>query len=496
MLAHYSSMFDDAPVGLMLLDRLGFIRDANATLYDMLEHDRIKSRMRSFNRFLTPDSREPFATHLYESWQATFPVSCELSLRTPSGRVIPIELISSVMTSQNSKDVLLHTAVINISSRRKAEDNLTKLRGDLQALLDVIPGVVWQSDPTLLRMSFVSRSAEHMLGYPPNYWYGPDFWLSCIHVDDRDRVGNLKARAVEQRKDLVLEYRMVRVDRQILWVRDAMTVRKVQGEYRLYGIAIDITDRKLAEQALQETRNELEYKVAERTGELRGTVADLEAFSYSLSHDLRAPLRAMQGYSQLLLKLFASKIGEDGREYLNRIMTSAERLDHLVQDVLGFSKVARAPLELKTIYLESLIDAIVQDNPSLQFPKAELEIRKPLLPMWGNEALLTQCLTNFLANAVKFKRSDEPPHVSVYTRPVGASVRLWVEDNGIGIAAEDQARIFGIFQRIHPPDQYEGTGIGLAIVKKAVERMGGTVGVESVLGQGSKFWLQLKKAEP
>ena len=488
---HYSSLFNAAPVGFVVLDGLGYVHEINNRLHEMLELESRQIRM--FARWVTRDSSDKFLNHLRESLYATIPVSCELSLRTARGHIIPVELITIALEA--SSKVLLNTVVIDISSRRKTEERLAKAKTDLQALLDVMPGVLWEADPASMQLTFVSRSAEPLLGYPPNYWYGPDFWLSCIHVDDRERVANLKARAIEQGEGLVLEYRMVRADRQILWVRDAMTVRKIKNRPKIYGLATDITDRKLVEQALQQTRDGLENKVNERTAQLRGTVADLEAFSYSLSHDLRAPLRAMQGYSQLVLKLFGSQISHNGRDYLNRIMTSAERLDHLIQDVLNFSKVARAPLELKPINLEPLLDGIIQDYPSLQQPNAEIEIHKPLLPVCGNEAMLTQSIANLLSNAVKFKRPDEVPRVSVSTEAFDSQVRLCIEDNGIGIAREDQRRIFGIFQRIHSPQQYEGTGIGLAIVKKAAERMGGSVGLESTFGQGSKFWLQLAKPE-
>ena len=489
-IAYYAALFKNAPVGFLVVDSLGDVCDLNETLRAMLELNKPGARLQAFFPFLARNCVEQFLDHLRQSWHAQSPVTCELTLRTATGRFVPVELIT-YPASQS----LFHTVVIDISKHRNVEESLAKTRTDFQAMLDTVPGVVWEADANLMQLSYVSRSAELLLGYGLKYWEKPEFWLSCIHVDDRERVANLKARAINQHGDLVLEYRMVRADRRTIWVRDTMTVRELRGSSRLYGVAIDITDRKIAEQELQDARHELERKVIERTAELRGTVADLEAFSYSLSHDLRAPLRAMQGYSQLLMKLFASRLNADGRDYLNRIMTSAERLDHLIQDVLSFSKLARAPLELKPIDLESLLNGIIQDNPTLRPPHAEIEIQKPLLAVLGNEASVTQCMTNLLSNAVKFRHPNKPPRVFVSTRSRGTHVQLWVEDNGIGIAPEDQARIFGIFQRVNSPRQYEGTGIGLAIVKKAAERMGGSIGVESVPGEGSKFWLQLQKAE-
>ena len=239
-------------------------------------------------------------------------------------------------------------------------------------------------------------------------------------------------------------------------------------------------------------RDELEQRVNERTAELRETVHDLEAFSYSLSHDLRAPLRAMQGYAQLLLNRFGHTLDEVGRGYFHRLMSSTERLDRLIQDVLKYSQVARAPVELRPIDLERLLDEVVNDYPVLLPPRVQIDVKKPLLPVRGHEAFLTQCMSNLLSNAAKFNRPGETPLVKVSTQELTrGKVRVWFEDNGIGIAPEDQRRIFGIFERVHSNQQYEGTGIGLAIVAKAAERMGGHVGVESSAGQGSRFWIEL-----
>jgi signal transduction histidine kinase len=300
---------------------------------------------------------------------------------------------------------------------------------------------------------------------------------------------------VTERGTLVAEYRFLAADRRPVWLYNTLTVRAKRGRLKLFGVAVDITARKKVEEELEYAHDQLEQRVTERTSRLRETVADLEAFSYSLSHDMRAPLRAMQGYAHLLNRSFSEKLGDLGKEYLERIMTGAERLDRLIQDVLTFSRVARAPLEPKTIDLDVLLERVLGEYPALRGPDVELQVDKPLLAVRGQEVFLSQCVSNLLTNAVKFIRPGEKPHVHVFTRATPAGVRLYVEDQGIGIAPEDQQRIFGIFQRIHSHEHYEGTGIGLAIVQKAVERMGGRVGVESVPGQGSRFWLQLQGAQ-
>ncbi len=259
-------------------------------------------------------------------------------------------------------------------------------------------------------------------------------------------------------------------------------------------VARDISSRKKLELQLEESKKNLETIVSERTEKLQGTIHELETFSYSLSHDLRAPLRTMQSFAEILLTGYGDKIGVEGRDYLERIASAAGRLDGLILDVLIYTRLTRERFRLVPIDLEKLIGQLIYELPDLQSPKAQINIERPLLPVMGHEASLTQCVSNLLGNAVKFIPPDRLPEIRIWTEPVGDSqVRLWVEDNGIGIEKEYQEKIFEMFNRLHRADDYEGNGIGLAIVRKAAERMGGQVGVESEPGHGSRFWLQLAR---
>jgi signal transduction histidine kinase len=259
---------------------------------------------------------------------------------------------------------------------------------------------------------------------------------------------------------------------------------------------IHIRDNALrdAQEKLKEHAEQLELRVVERTARLSETIAELEAFSYSISHDMRAPLRAMRGYSDYMIGNYGSQLGEEGRAYLERISRAGRRLDNLIQDILTYSHISRAQLDLHPVDLDKLVDDILQQYPGLQEPKASITIAKPLHPVVGHDASLTQVISNLLGNAVKFMPPGKKPVVKLWTEERGDEVRLWVEDNGIGIAAKDLDRIFGIFERVYPEKTYEGTGIGLSIVRKGTERMGGTSGVESEPDRGSRFWVQLRKA--
>ena len=265
------------------------------------------------------------------------------------------------------------------------------------------------------------------------------------------------------------------------------------------GTARDITERKNSEEALrqaqaklQEYATNLEVTVQQRTAELQKTVNELEHFSYSITHDMRAPLRSMHSFATLLLNDFAPALPPLAQDYLKRIATSADRMDHLITDALDYSKAMREELKLASVDSEKLLRGMIASYPAFQPPAANIEIQGHLPIVLANHAGLTQCFSNLLNNAVKFIPHGQVPHVRIRAETRDPMVRLWFEDNGIGIPSEMHERIFGMFQRLS--GQYEGTGIGLALVGKVVERMGGKVGVESEPGHGSRFWLELKSA--
>jgi PAS domain S-box-containing protein len=287
----------------------------------------------------------------------------------------------------------------------------------------------------------------------------------------------------------------------------AAPIRQPNGEVQGTVLVFrDITARKRAEEALMQATDrlreahaqlagravDLEKLVQQRTARLNEIIGDLEAFSYSIVHDMRAPLRAMQGFAELLGEECGSFSPAAGN-YVARIKAAAQRMDQLIQDGFSYSRLMKGEFPLTAVDFGALLRGIIETYPAFQPPQVEINLDGVFPLIHGNEAALTQCISNLLGNAVKFVAPGVTPRVRIWAEKAGGRVRLSFRDNGIGIARDHYDKIFHIFQRLDL--KYEGTGVGLAIVKKAVERMGGQVGVESEVGHGTTFWLDLAAAE-
>ncbi|MGH8199015.1 MAG: sensor histidine kinase [Steroidobacteraceae bacterium] len=235
----------------------------------------------------------------------------------------------------------------------------------------------------------------------------------------------------------------------------------------------------------------------ERNEELEQANRALEAFAYTVTHDLRAPLRNLQGYVRALVEDCSQGLADACRGYVRAIEQIAVKMDGMIADVLEFSRLATTGLPTKRLDVRPAVDeALALLNSTIEAKTAKLELAiGPDASVMAHQQTLVQVLTNLLSNALKFVAEDTRPEVRIRTeRRNSGRVRLWVEDNGIGIDPAQHGRIFEVFQRLHGEEKYPGTGIGLALVKKGVERMGGQVGVESAPGRGSRFWVELRAA--
>ena len=246
---------------------------------------------------------------------------------------------------------------------------------------------------------------------------------------------------------------------------------------------------KESEERLKAHARNLEKTVARRTANLQETMEELQHFSYALTHDMRAPLRAMQSFAQLLEFKCRSWNDPEALEFCERIKNATGRMDTLIQDSLHYSRAVLEEWPLRPIDLPALLRDLIDSYPELQKWKGAITIDPSIPKVMGNEAALTQCFSSLLRNAVKFVATGITPRVRVWGERRESLARIWVEDNGIGIPRRAQERIFEIFERA--THRRDGTGIGLAIVRKVAHRMGGCVGVESEQGKGSRFWVEL-----
>ncbi|HVS53585.1 MAG TPA: chemotaxis protein CheB [Opitutaceae bacterium] len=384
----------------------------------------------------------------------------------------------------------------DVTDQKKLRSALEASESYFRELTQNLPVGVWTSLSDG-RVDFINR---HWLEYSGLTFHHAmthqDAWTKNVHPDDRERAEKISAAAcaVDEGYQLEARFREARSGAYHWFLKRSVPIRDEDGRLRKrIGICVDIDAQKRAHYVLAAHAGALEEQVQARTGELRETIGELEAFSYSVSHDMRAPLRAMQGFAQLLLKNHEATLDARSIDHLRRINTSAARLDALIEDVLTYSRLLRSDIVLQPVSLDELVRRVVATYPQLQANGAEVAIEGTLPTVLANEASLTQVVSNLLTNAVKFVAPGAKAQVTIRAEEIEGDVRLWIEDQGIGIDPRDHERIWTIFTRIGRAKDYEGTGIGLAIARKAVERMNGAIGLESQLGQGSKFWLRLRK---
>jgi signal transduction histidine kinase len=237
----------------------------------------------------------------------------------------------------------------------------------------------------------------------------------------------------------------------------------------------------------------LEGRVAERTAQLQEANEELDSFAYSISHELRAPLRAIQSYAELLQENQTKANDPEHGQFLERIVGAARHMDQLIQDILNYSRVWRQDMLLHTVDLDQVVrDAVEQIRGDAGEAGAfQLEIAGGLPSVRGDQGVLVQVVLNLLSNAIKYVAKGTTPVLRIWAETADGTARLVLQDNGIGIAPDDQERIFKVFERLHGMETYPGNGIGLALARRALTRLGGRIGVQSRLGEGSRFWIEL-----
>ena len=341
---------------------------------------------------------------------------------------------------------------------------------------------------------YMSPSCLALTGhYAEEFSADPGLLPSLVHPDDRAAYEAHRHSHNEHAEAGESEFRIINKDGEIRWISHrCRPVFDQHGKWR--GVRVgnrDITARHKAEDKITELNRTLERRVTERTEQLEAANSELEAFSYSVSHDLRAPLRAIKGFSDILIQDHAGKLDDEGKRLLNVVLNNAERMSQLIEDILEFSHTGQLEITSSEIDMEKMARAVVEElQPSNAGTKLQFEIEH-IPPATGDRAMMKQVFVNLLSNAIKFSRTRETPTIRVGATVKGDETIYFVKDNGVGFDMRNVDKLFGVFQRLHSVTEFEGTGIGLAIVKRIVNRHGGRVWAEGKINEGATLYFAL-----
>jgi PAS domain S-box-containing protein len=338
---------------------------------------------------------------------------------------------------------------------------------------------------------------DAIFGLKPGEFDGSEKALfDLIHPEDHELTRQAIARAIKIEGDYEVEFRILPRNRTNGWVlaRGRACLDSSGEPTRLVGVAIDITALKRAQKEVLRLNSELEQRVGERTGQLEAINKELEAFSYSVSHDLRAPLRSVRGFCQVLLDRYSTKLDARGCEFLRRAAESSRRMDTLIEDLLQLSRISRAELRPRGVNLSALAESIVAELRQAE-PQRHVNLAiTPGLHALGEERLLRVVLENLLRNAWKFT-AHQPEARIEFGHLSGPPSAFFVRDNGAGFDMKYADRLFGVFQRLHSATEFPGTGVGLATVQRILNRHGGRAWAEGIPQQGAIFYFTLPAHE-
>jgi two-component system, sensor histidine kinase and response regulator len=386
----------------------------------------------------------------------------------------PKEVVNILLVDDQPGKLLAHEAILSELGQR-----IIKARNGVEALGHLLryDFAVILLDVNMPNMDGFETAA--LIRQRPRFEKTPIIFITGYNTTDLDRLKGYELGAVD--------YLFLPVVPQVLKAKVTVFVELARQTQIIKSQADDLVahNRRQAEQ----------LKVIQKLNEeLKDANSELETFSYTVSHDLRAPLRSISGYANVLMEDYGARLDEQGRCHLQALDRAAKRMDALTRDLLAYGRVARESVILERVPLRPLLESVLSLNGIGSKHPANVVIERELLDVCGNQFLLEQCLSNLINNAAKFISPGLIPEIRIHTEPRDGQVRLWIEDNGIGIDSVYHHKIFSMFERVGDLHKYEGTGIGLAIVHRAVQRMGGACGVESAPGQGSRFWVDLPSA--
>jgi len=374
--------------------------------------------------------------------------------------------------------------------RKRAEEALLISEERYRSLVELSPDALFvQIDDKIV---FINTAGVKLLGAQKAREIIGRSAAAFIHPDDRKKIQQRVRKMLEEHKPLhFVEHRIVRLGGEVINVEMAAAPLTFEGRPAAQVIVHDITDRKRSEEEIRRLNLELEQRVIERTTELETANKELEAFSYSVSHDLRAPLRHIEGFVEILRATKAESLDEEGQRHLQTIADSSRQMGKLIDDLLGFSRTTRVELRKIKVNLDDVIQSVLHEmEPDMENREIEWKIGK-LPQVEGDPALLRQVFCNLVGNALKYTRTRPLAQIEIDSTRTENEIVVYIRDNGVGFDPRYAQKLFGVFQRLHRASEFEGTGIGLANVRRIITRHGGRTWAESELDEGATFFISL-----
>lgn len=406
----------------------------------------------------------------------------------PHGRAVFLESTYAPLRLPDGSVSGVFVVVRDVTEQRRTEEMLEESELRFRIMADSSPVLLWMAGSDS-NCTFFNQGWLEFTGRTLELEYGTG-WAAGVHPEDFQHCMHVYLNAFVERRDFRMEYRLRRADGEYRWILDTGRPRFASdGSFEGYiGSCIDITELRESAAALHRLNDELEDRVGLRTAELKHAISELESFSYSVSHDLRTPLRAIDGFSNILQELHAGSLDADGRHYLDRITSCARRMGELIDDLLNLARLTQAEMVPTRVDLTEASGLVVADLKKTD-PERPVEVRiAEGMAATGDARLLRIVLENLIGNAWKFTERRPDPRIEIGAGLAAEGNTVYfVRDNGAGFDMAYSQKLFGAFQRLHRESEFEGTGIGLATVARIIHRHGGRIWADSRPDQGATF---------
>jgi PAS domain S-box-containing protein len=347
---------------------------------------------------------------------------------------------------------------------------------------------------------YFSDEVKQLAGYAGTFTEDNfQFWLDHIHPEDRQGAMDAMERHLRGEAPIFThEHRFLCNNGEYRWMLDRGKVLKWDKDgmpYQIFGTYSDIHQRKAIEQQVRDLNEKLEQKVSERTQQLSESIQEMESFSYSISHDLRAPVRAIDSFTKILAEEEEKQLSAEGKRLLKTVRSNTARMGHMIDDLLQFSRASRAEIKKTVFDMHAVVVKVLEESVVSEHHRVFRTVVHPLPKAYGDPSLLRQVAVNLIGNAVKFTRNRSEAHIEIGGSEENGMTTYWVKDNGTGFNMQYADKLFGVFHRLHNQQEFEGTGVGLAIVHRILKKHTGVISVESTEGVGTTFTFTLP-AEP